>query len=165
VAVAWNERTARVEAFTSWVPIPARRGWALDLMRRAAHTHPGSMELLVVRSVEAARERGDAVLSLSLSPLVGADDPASESPAIGPAERRARDLLRRQLAPYYDFEGVFTWKKKFVPRFEDRYLIYPSPFALPAVALALVRAQSPEGLLAYAPAWIRRPPSVPAAVA
>jgi phosphatidylglycerol lysyltransferase len=157
VAVAWNERTDRVEAFTTWVPIPARRGWALDLMRRHGDAVPGSMELIIVKSVEAARERGDAVLSLSLSPLATVETGAAAgTPVITPAERRALALLRQHLAQYYDFEGVFRWKKKFVPTFEDRYLVYPSPFALPAVAFALIEAQSPEGLLGYAPAWIRR---------
>src|SRR5678815_2254538 len=34
VAVAWNAQRERAEAFLTWVPVWARRGWALDLMRR-----------------------------------------------------------------------------------------------------------------------------------
>jgi len=33
--------------------------------------------------------------------------------------------------------------------FEDRYLVYPDPLALPRVARALLRAQTPAGLMSY----------------
>ena len=36
-----------------------------------------------------------------------------------------------------------------MPSFEARYLVYATPVSLPAVALALVRAQSPAGLMSY----------------
>jgi len=54
-----------------------------------------------------------------------------------------------RLARFYDFKGVFRWKLKFDPAFEPRDLVYPDPLALPRIALALVKAQSPGGLLAY----------------
>lgn len=162
LAVAWNRKQRRVEGFLTWVPIGARRGWALDLMRRRADSTPGAMELLVVHSVEAARERGDTMLSLSLSALahVGEADAGNESDRSGEAASRnaktaaqaarAREFLSQHLARFYDFKGLFSWKKKFAPEFEDRYLVYPAPFALPQVAVALARAQSPGGgLLSY----------------
>lgn len=174
--------TGRIEAFVTWVPIPARRGWALDLMRRRSDAPAGVMEMIVVRSVEAARARGDAMLSLSLSALASVDGPAAApasapgddgaasdaatppatSSASAPAEAdRARAFLMEHLARYYDFKGLFRWKKKFDPAFEDRYLVYPGPLALPRVTLALIRAQSPGGLRSY----LRAPgrPAEPAA--
>jgi phosphatidylglycerol lysyltransferase len=146
LAVAWNGLARRVEGFLTWEPVWARRGWALDLMRRRRSAAAGTMELLVVRSIEEARRRGDVMLSLSLSALADVereDDPGSEEFA------RERAFLRRHLARFYDFEGLFRWKSKFGPRFEDRWLIYPSPLALPRVAFALVRAQRPGGLGSY----------------
>jgi phosphatidylglycerol lysyltransferase len=138
-------------------------------MRRRSDAVAGVTELLIVRSVDIARARGDAVLSLSLSALarVGApeseaepgtapDDPATRaSSAASPLEAtasepdRARAFLMKHLARFYDFENLFRWKKKFAPTFEDRYLVYPDPIALPRVVLALVRAQSPGGLMSY----------------
>src|SRR5262249_45935163 len=67
LAAAWNPHAQRVEAFTTWVPIPARGGWALDLGRRRPDSLPGAMDLLVVRTLRAARARGEAMPSLSLS--------------------------------------------------------------------------------------------------
>jgi phosphatidylglycerol lysyltransferase len=66
---------------------------------------------------------------------------------------RAREFLMDHLARFYDFRGLFRWKKKFDPAFEDRYLVYPSSLALPGAVYALVRAQSPGGILSY----LRRP--------
>jgi phosphatidylglycerol lysyltransferase len=155
LAVAWNPTARRVEGFVTWIPVWARHGWALDLMRRREDSAPGTMELLVVRSVEAARERGDALVSLSLSALAQVDEPGLElapagDPQAAARATRAREFLSRHLARFYDFKGLFHWKGKFAPEFEDRFLVYPGPLALPQVALALVRAQSPGGgLLSY----------------
>ncbi len=170
LAVAWNDGARRVEAFVTWVPVWARRGWALDLMRRRSDSAPGAMEFLVAKSVEAARSRGDAMLSLSLSALARVEEAGGEPVADGAArapERgrevraatasrpaaagpdRARAFLMEHLARFYDFQGLWRWKKKFDPAFEDRYLVYPTALGLPRIALALVRAQSPGGLLSY----------------
>ena len=166
LAVAWSPATRRVEGFVTWTPIWARRGWALDLMRRRADAPTGTMEFLVVRCAEKARERGDALLSLSLSALARVDEagqpecgepaeaatppaPAVERPAGAVTDDRARDFLMERLARFYDFKGLFRWKLKFAPAFEDRYLVYPDPLALPRVARALLRVQSPGGLLSY----------------
>ncbi len=150
LAVAIHAASGRLEGFVTWVPIWARRGWALDLMRRRLDSPPGTMELLIVRSVEAARARGDALLSLSLSALARVEEPGEgESAGATPEADRAREFLMQHLARFYDFQGLFRWKKKFDPCFEHRYLVYPAPLALPRVVLALVRAQSPGGLLSY----------------
>ena len=155
VSVAWNPSRRRVEGFATWEPIWARRGWALDLMRRRIDSAPGTMELIVARAVETARARGDAMMSLSLSALarVGPEfTPGAgqvEAPATEPETDRAREFLSQHLARFYDFKGLFRWKKKFSPEFEDRYLVYPGALALPRVALALVRAQTPGGFTSY----------------
>jgi phosphatidylglycerol lysyltransferase len=154
LAVAWRPAERTAAAFVSWVPIWARRGWALDLMRRRRSAPNGAMEFLIAKSVEASRERGDGALSLSLSALAKTSRPGET--LVAPAAIRAADvperirtLLMDHLSRFYDFGGLFHWKKKFVPRFEDRYLVYPDPLSLPRVVLALVRAQSPGGLWPY----------------
>ncbi|HEY2955162.1 MAG TPA: phosphatidylglycerol lysyltransferase domain-containing protein [Candidatus Eisenbacteria bacterium] len=149
LAVAWDPARHRAEAFCTFVPIPARHGWALDLMRRRPDAVSGATEFLIVKSVETMKERGDAVLSLSLSALARVD---RDEPAGGDAQApddRAREFLMERLARFYDFKGLFRWKRKFDPEFEPRYLVYPEPLALPAIALALVKAQAPGGLLSY----------------
>jgi len=160
LAVAWNPGVRRVEAFCTFVPIWGRRGWTLDLMRRRSDSLTGSTEFLVVKAVERARARGDAMISLSLSALAKVPDDSVErveggatAPAVVPdspaGDDRAREFLMETLARYYDFKNLFRWKRKFNPAFEDRFLIYPDALALPRVARALLRAQTPAGLLSY----------------
>jgi phosphatidylglycerol lysyltransferase len=149
LSVAWDPRSNRVEGFCTWTPVWARRGWAIDLMRRRRDAPSGLMELLVARTAEHARERGDELLSLSLSALVKVTAGGDEAGAPVATEDPARAFLIERLSRFYDFRGLFQWKRKFAPEFEDRYLVYPGTFALPQIALALMRAQSPAGLLSY----------------
>jgi len=149
LSVAWNPEKRRVEAFCTWTPIWARRGWAIDLMRRRPDAPTGIMELLVVRGVEHARARGDELMSLSLSALVKVATPLDGEREATVTDDPARAFLIQRLSRFYDFQGLFRWKRKFDPDFEDRYLIYPHTLALPRIAYALVRAQSPGGLWSY----------------
>jgi len=148
LAIAWHPATGQIEAFCTWTPVWARRGWALDLVRRRRDSPTGIMELLVTRSVEEARAHGDTMLSLSLSALVKVD-PATGEPDSSPAADPARAFLIERLSRFYDFQGLFRWKRKFAPAFEDRFLVFADPLALPRIALALVRAQTPGGLLSF----------------
>ena len=167
LAVAWDPKKGRVEAFCTWTPVWARRGWAIDLMRRHRDAPTGAMELLVVSSVANARERGDELLSLSLSALVKVTAPRGDGAEPTVTEDPARTFLIQRLSRFYDFQGLFRWKRKFNPEFEDRYLVYPSALALPRIALALVRAQNPGGLWSYlrreAEPPRRMPPTTPPA--
>jgi phosphatidylglycerol lysyltransferase len=143
LAVAEDPARNRVIAFVTWEPIWARRGWALDLMRRRDDAPAGVIESLIVACAETARERGDEILSLSLSALAKTEADATD------AGDRARTFLMEHLRRFYDFEGLFRWKSKFAPEFEPRYLVYPDPMALPGIVYALARAQSPGGFLSY----------------
>jgi len=78
LVVAWHPTRRRVEAFVTWVPIWARRGWALDLIRRRPDCLTGATEFLVVKSVERAAARDDRMLSLSLSALAKVEETAAE---------------------------------------------------------------------------------------
>ena len=55
---------------------------------------------------------------------------------------------------FYSFKGVHDFKEKFAPRWEPRYLIHPGAASLPAVALALILADS--GTSVFWPVWPER---------
>jgi hypothetical protein len=99
-----------------------------------------------------------------MSALVKVAAPRAEDSEPMVTEDPARTFLIQRLSRFYDFQGLFRWKRKFNPEFEDRYLIYPNTLALPRIALALVRAQSPGGLWSYLRREDEAPRGTPPAV-
>jgi phosphatidylglycerol lysyltransferase len=133
-----HDQAGQPLAVCTWVPLYAARGWGLDLMRRATAAPNGVIEFMIARMALHLQESGEQLLSLGLAPLHGL------------AEGEARTLLTRGLELVYEragrvyhFESLYTFKKKFDPRWEDRHLIYASALALPKVLLGVVRAQAP----------------------
>lgn len=137
----------RLEAFVSWLPVPLRNAWTLDLMRRRPDSAYGVIEALIVRSIEEAHARDIAELSLGMTPRVIASHDAA---------RGWEGALRAMywgLDRFQRSRSLHRFKAKFEPRWEDRYLVVPTPSTLPEVMVALVRAHVPP--LSATVAWIR----------
>jgi phosphatidylglycerol lysyltransferase len=130
---------ARVVAFTSWRPYRDGRAALLDLMRRRRDAPSGAMDLLVVRSLEALRSEGLDEASLANAPLAGLGDSRG-------VVARGLALVAKGLSPLYGYRELFRFKKKFAPRWEGRYLVYPGRGALPQVAYALLGLHGSGGL-------------------
>jgi lysylphosphatidylglycerol synthetase-like protein (DUF2156 family) len=137
----------RLEAFVSWLPARARKAWTLDLMRRRPDSTYGVIEALIVRSIEEARRRGIAEVSLGMTPRVIT------------SSDRPRGLEGAWRAMFWGLDRfqrsrtLHRFKEKFGPRWEDRYLVVPSPATLPEVMVALVRAHVPPA--SAMAAWVR----------
>jgi lysylphosphatidylglycerol synthetase-like protein (DUF2156 family) len=137
----------RLEAFVSWLPVPARNGWTLDLMRRRPDSAYGAMESLIVRSIEEAARRGIVEVSLGVAPRVIASGESSR------AADRALRAMYWGLDRFQRSSTLHRFKAKFGPSWEDRYLAAPAPTVLPEVLVALVRAHLPP--LSSAAVWVR----------
>ncbi len=125
-----------VYGFVSFVPIYGRRGWGIDLMRRRAQIPGGTMELLIVRSIEHLKDRGAEVVSLGLAPMSNSnhsDETLLES---------GIDFLANFVGNLGQRDSLYNFKKKFQPTCESRYLVYSSTLQLPRVGWALYRAHS-----------------------
>ena len=137
----------RLEAFVSWLPVPARRGWTLDLMRRRPESVYGGMEALIVRSIGEAASRGVVDVSLGMAPrVIASGDASGASDGVLRAMYWGLDRFQRS-------RTLRHFKAKFNPRWEDRYLAVPSASTLPEVLIALVRAHLPP--LSGTVVWIR----------
>jgi phosphatidylglycerol lysyltransferase len=136
-----------LEAFVSWLPVAAKNAWTLDLMRRRPGSTYGVIEALIVRSIEEARGRGIAELSLGVAPRVIASGDVSRG-----ADRTVRAMYWG-LDRFQRSRTLRRFKEKFGPRWEDRYLVVPSAATLPEVMVALARAHVPTA--AAAAAWLR----------
>lgn len=120
-----------VHAFLTFVPIYGRTGWGLDLLRRGEQAIPGTMELLLVRSLEQFKARGNAIASLGLAPQ--SNNNQDQLSPLG----RGCSLLLRQSRTFQHFQTLTAFKQKFQPIWENRYLVFSHPLHLPQIGLAL----------------------------
>lgn len=127
-------------AFTSWRPYRGGRAALLDLMRKRREAPSGTMDLLVARSLEELRAAGLQEASLANAPLANVGEPR------GGLEQGVA-LLFENLNAFYGYKNLFQFKKKFGPRWEGRYLVYPRGADLPRVAWALTRVHGGGSLL------------------
>ncbi|HEU5439847.1 MAG TPA: phosphatidylglycerol lysyltransferase domain-containing protein [Ktedonobacterales bacterium] len=157
-----------VQAFLTWTPLYQGNGWSLDNMRRLPDMVPGTMEMLIAESINWARERGYARMSIGLAPLAGLDSTlehdlsraaypeahtgveasaarpggarASRQDRLSWLERSAGSLYRRKLL-LGNYATLYHFKAKFRPEWQPRYLVVTDTAALPKVLLGLMRAQ------------------------
>jgi len=138
---AVTDAQGQLLAFVTWAPMYAARGWVVDFMRRASDAPNGAMEYAITETLNRLQARGDQVVSLGLAPLANAEADASE--AILSLEKGI-ELIYNRFNTAYGWKSLHDFKKKFDPRWESRYLIYPGLAVLPRVAYALVNAQMPN---------------------
>ena len=125
--------------FVTWLPVPARSGWTLDLMRRRPDALNGLMEALIVHSLEEAQRQGRAEVSLGVAPMSLSGFPASAG----------NNLLSRvygRLDRFRSGRTLSKFKAKFGPTWEPRYLAVPDTVVLPEVLAALLAAHLPRPL-------------------
>jgi phosphatidylglycerol lysyltransferase len=132
------DNTNRVHAFVTFVPIYGRNGWGLDLMRRAEQSAPGTIELLLARSIEYLKSCGADMVSLGLAPMsnVNNDDETFLNNSI--------DFLTHRFGNLSSSQSLFKFKKKFQPIWESRYLVFSHKLTLPQIGWALYAAHQQD---------------------
>lgn len=130
-----------VHAFVTFVPIYGRKGWGLDLLRRAERCAPGTMELLLARSIEYLKSRGADMVSLGLAPLSNANNED-----VSPLDSSI-DVLTHRFGNLSKSQSLFNFKKKFQPTWESRYLVFSHTLTLPKVGWALYKAHQQDATL------------------
>jgi phosphatidylglycerol lysyltransferase len=131
-----------ITAFANLIPTYHCNTVALDLMRRREDVLGGTMDFLLAKMIAWASEEGYKSFNLGLSALSGVGEHSQD-----PVFERGMHYIYEHLNQFYNFKGLHSFKEKFHPEWSPRYLIYPGAASLPAVALALVRADSGDDLL------------------
>ncbi len=131
-----------IDAFANLLSEYQAREACIDLMRHRPKTEGGQMDFLFVSLFEWAKAQGYATFNLGLSGLSG----IGENPT-DPAIERALHYVYEHVNQFYNFKGLHEFKAKFDPSWSPRYLIYPSIASLPAVTIAMMRADSGTNLL------------------
>lgn len=133
-----------VIAFANVVNPYQSKNITVDLMRRRTEAPPGTMDFLFTGMFEHYKAQGYAGFNIGLSALSG----VGEMDTSRRLEKGVR-YLYRHLNRFYNFKGLHAYKDKFQPRWEPRYLVYPSVMTLPEVVMALIRADSGDRLFDY----------------
>jgi phosphatidylglycerol lysyltransferase len=131
-----------ISAFANIVPEYQHNEISNDLMRRRRETEHGTMDFLFVALFEWAKAQGYTTFNLGLSSLSGIREQDGD-----PTVERALHYIYEHVTQFYNFKGLHTFKEKFHPDWSPRYLVYPGPASLPAVAIALIRADSSTDFL------------------
>jgi phosphatidylglycerol lysyltransferase len=122
------EDGARVEAFASLWPGAGGEELSVDLMRYRASAPRNAMEVLLLHLMLWGKENGYRRFSLGMAPLSGL-----EMSAVAPAWTRMGNWLFERGGTFYNFQGLRTYKEKFHPEWEPRYLAYPGGLNLPRI--------------------------------
>jgi hypothetical protein len=133
IGLAYDKDGALV-AYCSWLSMPGSRGVALDEIRRTSKTPAGAMDLLLFTCMkQLALEASWA--SLGLAPV--AAEPANRSAALG-----ERTLHRLGIASVS--ASLVSFKAKFQPRWEPRYVVAERAGDWPALAVATLLLHYPD---------------------
>ena len=121
-------RHGRIVAFANvWAP-DARDELSVDLMRYDDDAPSGVMEYLFIELLLWGQKQGYEWFSLGMAPLSG-----FEHHRLAPLWNRLGALLFRHGENLYNFRGLRSFKEKFDPVWEPRYLASPGGLTLPLV--------------------------------
>lgn len=127
-------------------PIPARDGWYLEDVLRSTDSPDGTSELLVSEALRQLGANGARLGTLGTVPLsdIGMDEITSKAYLLSLALR----LIRKNLKPIYNIEGLRCFKSKFVPCWwESEYVVVSHGFLrAPRTGIAVLRVIFGEGL-------------------
>jgi len=132
--LAVQHRDGRVAAFVNLIHDGVPGEMTFDLMRHRTDAPNGAMDFVMLSMIAYARDHGFHALSLGMVPF--ADTPADEDAGV---RQGALSLLTRNFDRIFAASTLFTYKDKFHPRWDPRYLVYRSDAALPAIGLAIAR--------------------------
>jgi phosphatidylglycerol lysyltransferase len=114
-------------------------GWSLDLMRRLPDAPPGVMELLLVHAIERFRAQEARIISLGLAPM------ADTRQEMASSQQRLAAFVSDQLHLLEGRRTLFSFKQKFHPHWESRYIVISSILALPKTIRAVMQLRNYSG--------------------
>jgi hypothetical protein len=133
VGLAYDNEGTLV-AYCSWLTVPANRGVVLDEIRRTPKTPGGAMDLLLYTCMKQLASQASWA-SLGLAPV--AAEPANRLTAMGD-----RALTRLGIASVS--ASLVSFKGKFQPRWEARYIVAEKAADWPSLAAATFLLHYPE---------------------
>ena len=128
----------KIKGFLYFVPWGDDR-ISLDRMLREKNVDPGLTELMIVGTVEFARENRITHISLNFAAFRSLFERAEKISA-GPVVRTTRNIIRF-FSNWFQVESLYRFNAKFQPQWRTRYVLYPKAKDLLSVAWAALRAE------------------------
>ena len=126
--IAVIERAGRIVAFANVWTGPKNVELSVDLMRFTRDAPRDVMESLFVHVIQWGKAQGYQTFSMGMAPLSG-----FETSPVAPLWHRLGSFLFEHGHAVYNFQGLRTFKEKFDPAWEPRYLAYPGGLHLPRI--------------------------------
>jgi phosphatidylglycerol lysyltransferase len=139
----------RIEAFLICNPMQAGTRWAFETYRRRPDAVRGAMPYLMHQAMIRLQSEGVEAVSLCLVPGLRCETPLPGDSALA---RRSMVVATRYFNFIHDTRGMYHYKSRFRPRFENRYLAVTPGVSLGS-AWSLVRVL---GVLNLAPGHLMR---------
>jgi phosphatidylglycerol lysyltransferase len=137
-------REGRIVAFANILTGAGKQELSIDLMRHTTEAPAAVMHFLFAELMLWGKEQGYAWFNLGMAPLAGL-----ENRAAAPLWNRFGALVYRHGEAFYNFQGLRSYKEKFAPIWEPRYLACPGGFVRPAILadVATLIAGGPAGVV------------------
>lgn len=132
--VRWE---GRIVAFANIWATQNHNELSVDLMRHADDMPYGAMDFLFIRLMQWGREQGYSWFTLGLAPLSGI-----EARRLSPFWAKAGAFLYRHGDSFYGFEGLRTYKDKFSPHWEPRFIAGPQGLSMARAMIDLQKLVS-----------------------
>jgi phosphatidylglycerol lysyltransferase len=128
IFVARTQNTeSRVEAFLACNPCEDGAKWVFEMYRHRADSVRGAMPFLMHQTMQILQAEGVRHVSLCLIPGRGCQQPLFDDSSLA---RRGLVLGSTYFSFIFDSPGMYHFKSRFRPRFEDRYICAWPKFTL-----------------------------------
>ncbi|CAN5327195.1 hypothetical protein BH11CYA1_BH11CYA1_21370 [soil metagenome] len=108
----------------------------IDMMRHKENVPNGSMDFLFAKLLKELHAEGFKYFSLGLAALAGVGDEPDDS-----LEEKALHQVYEHLNRFFSYKGLRSYKEKFNPAWEERFLIYEGgPPGLVKAGIAIAKA-------------------------
>ncbi|MEZ5572538.1 MAG: phosphatidylglycerol lysyltransferase domain-containing protein [Halioglobus sp.] len=111
----------RIVAFANLWPAPSGGELSIDLMRYDQNAPKGTMDYLFTELLLWGSTNGYQCFNLGMAPLSGL-----EQRRFAPLWHKLGNLIYSHGESFYNFEGLRSYKEKFSPQWESRYLACPA---------------------------------------
>ncbi len=134
--ITLEDESGAVKAFLNIIPSYAEDECTYDLIRRTKDAPAASMDALIIRLIEYAKEKNQLYLNLGLVPMTGIINPANT------AEQLIK-LAAAKIKRFQHYQGLREFKEKYATLWENKYLVYDDDLDLLQLPMALNNVMKP----------------------